>query len=161
MKRSNIHDPPNQDHLSCPPDMATQWNNCMLMCYILQEDFRKIAVERNRETNFFTSEMIKSCMKKVIAVNLHQTIQVMKPLYWWLSSQNVGGNITIEVNLNLCSYSNVGVWIMTQFLNAYMCYIAYTCSFQIIFSCWFQLHDSCNEIKTVHIMFVIVFPYNF
>ncbi|XP_070207597.1 integrator complex subunit 11-like [Littorina saxatilis] len=46
------------------------------ICPILLEDFRKIAVERKGETNFFTSEMIKSCMKKATAVNLHQTIQV-------------------------------------------------------------------------------------
>lgn len=46
------------------------------ICPILLEDFRKIAVERKGETNFFTSEMIKACMKKAQAVNLHQTIQV-------------------------------------------------------------------------------------
>lgn len=28
------------------------------------------------EQNFFTSAMIKDCMKKVIAVNLHQVVQV-------------------------------------------------------------------------------------
>jgi hypothetical protein len=33
---------------------------------------RKVAVERKGETNFFTSQNIKDCMKKVIAVNLHQ-----------------------------------------------------------------------------------------
>ncbi|ELT95478.1 hypothetical protein CAPTEDRAFT_151615 [Capitella teleta] len=46
------------------------------ICPILLEDYRKITVERKGETNFFTSEMIKSCMKKTIAMNLHQTIQV-------------------------------------------------------------------------------------
>eukprot|EP00795_Rhopilema_esculentum_P006633 gene6633-12172_t len=46
------------------------------ICPILLEDFRKISVERKGETNFFTSQMIKDCMKKVIAVNLHQTVQV-------------------------------------------------------------------------------------
>jgi integrator complex subunit 11 len=46
------------------------------ICPILLEDYRKITVERKGEQNFFTSEMIKSCMKKVIAVNLHQTVQV-------------------------------------------------------------------------------------
>jgi len=45
---------------------------------LLQEDFRKITVDRKGETNFFTSEMIKSCMKKVKAVNLHECIQVLK-----------------------------------------------------------------------------------
>lgn len=37
---------------------------------------RKVMVERKGETNFFTSAMIKDCMKKVIAVNLHQTVMV-------------------------------------------------------------------------------------
>ena len=39
---------------------------------ILLEDMRKVAVERKGETNFFTSAMIRECMKKVVAVNLHQ-----------------------------------------------------------------------------------------
>jgi len=43
---------------------------------VLQEDFRKITVDKKGETNFFTSEMIKTCMKKVKAVNLHEVIQV-------------------------------------------------------------------------------------
>eukprot|EP01130_Rhizamoeba_saxonica_P008372 TRINITY_DN3380_c0_g1_i2.p1 TRINITY_DN3380_c0_g1~~TRINITY_DN3380_c0_g1_i2.p1 ORF type:complete len:580 (-),score=103.89 TRINITY_DN3380_c0_g1_i2:116-1855(-) len=43
---------------------------------ILLEDYRKITVERKGETNFFTSQMIKDCMKKVIPINLHQTIWV-------------------------------------------------------------------------------------
>lgn len=43
---------------------------------ILLEDMRRVAVERKGETNFFTSQMIKDCMKKVIAVNLHQVIKV-------------------------------------------------------------------------------------
>ena len=38
---------------------------------------RKVAVERKGETNFFTSAHIKDCMKKVIAVTLHQTVQVL------------------------------------------------------------------------------------
>jgi len=33
-------------------------------------------VDRKGETNFFTSAMIKDCMKKVVAVNLHQTLMV-------------------------------------------------------------------------------------
>ena len=37
---------------------------------------RKVAVERKGETNFFTSSMIKECMKKVITVTLHETVQV-------------------------------------------------------------------------------------
>lgn len=46
------------------------------ICPILLEDYRKITVDRKGETNFFTSGMIKDCMKKVITANLHQTIQV-------------------------------------------------------------------------------------
>ncbi|CEG83933.1 Putative Integrator complex subunit 11 [Rhizopus microsporus] len=46
------------------------------ICPILLEDYRKITVERKGETNFFTSAMIKNCMKKVHAVSLHQTIKV-------------------------------------------------------------------------------------
>lgn len=47
---------------------------------------RKVMVERKGETNFFTSAMIQSCMKKVVAVNLHQTLKVddeleIKPYY--------------------------------------------------------------------------------
>ena len=43
---------------------------------ILLEDMRKVAVDRKGEQNFFTSGMIKDCMKKVVAVNLHQVVQV-------------------------------------------------------------------------------------
>ncbi|KAF9349513.1 Integrator complex subunit 11 [Mortierella sp. AD094] len=46
------------------------------ICPILLEDYRKISVDRKGERNFFTSQNIKDCMKKVIAVNLHQTIMV-------------------------------------------------------------------------------------
>uniref|UniRef100_A0A3B4TGY2 Integrator complex subunit 11 n=1 Tax=Seriola dumerili TaxID=41447 RepID=A0A3B4TGY2_SERDU len=45
------------------------------ICPILLEDFRKITVDKKGETNFFTSQMIKDCMKKVIPLNLHQTVQ--------------------------------------------------------------------------------------
>ena len=38
-------------------------------------------MEKKGDTNFFTSQMIKACMKKVITVNLHQTIQVLVVLY--------------------------------------------------------------------------------
>lgn len=47
---------------------------------ILLEDFRRISVERNREQNFFDSNMIRECMKKVITINLHQTIRVCDDL---------------------------------------------------------------------------------
>ncbi|KAJ1982729.1 hypothetical protein H4R34_001604 [Dimargaris verticillata] len=43
------------------------------ICPILLEDYRKITVERKGETNFFTSQHIKDCMKKVVAMNLHET----------------------------------------------------------------------------------------
>ncbi|XP_046396864.1 integrator complex subunit 11 [Ischnura elegans] len=43
---------------------------------ILLEDMRKVMVERKGESNVFTSQMIKDCMKKVIAVTLHQTVMV-------------------------------------------------------------------------------------
>lgn len=43
---------------------------------ILLEDMRKVAVERKGESNFFTSQMIKDCMKKVTAVTLHQSVMV-------------------------------------------------------------------------------------
>lgn len=33
-------------------------------------------MDKKGDTNFFTSQMIKDCMKKVTAVNLHQTVQV-------------------------------------------------------------------------------------
>lgn len=46
------------------------------LCPVLLEDMRKVAVERKGETNFFTSSMIKDCMKKVITVSLHETVQV-------------------------------------------------------------------------------------
>ncbi|KAF9370757.1 Integrator complex subunit 11, partial [Podila verticillata] len=46
------------------------------ICPLLLEDYRKISVERKGERNFFSSANIKDCMKKVIAVNLHQTIMV-------------------------------------------------------------------------------------
>ncbi|XP_050026697.1 integrator complex subunit 11 [Dermacentor andersoni] len=46
------------------------------ICPILLEDFRKITVDRKGETNFFTSAMIRDCMRKVVAVNLHQAVQV-------------------------------------------------------------------------------------
>ncbi|XP_004695347.1 PREDICTED: integrator complex subunit 11 [Condylura cristata] len=49
------------------------------ICPILLEDYRKIAVDKKGEANFFTSQMIKDCMKKVVAVHLHQTVQVRAP----------------------------------------------------------------------------------
>ncbi|XP_055908958.1 integrator complex subunit 11 isoform X4 [Eupeodes corollae] len=43
---------------------------------ILLEDMRKVAVERKGESNFFTTQNIKDCMKKVTAVTLHQSVMV-------------------------------------------------------------------------------------
>lgn len=43
-----------------------------------QEDYRRITVEKKGEVNFFTSQMIQDCMRKVITVNLHQTIKVSR-----------------------------------------------------------------------------------
>ncbi|KAI4467114.1 cleavage and polyadenylation specificity factor family member [Holotrichia oblita] len=43
---------------------------------ILLEDMRKVSVEKKGDQNFFTSQMIKDCMKKVIAVTLHQSVMV-------------------------------------------------------------------------------------
>ena len=37
---------------------------------------RKVAVDKKGDSNFFTSSMIKDCMKKVITVTLHETVQV-------------------------------------------------------------------------------------
>lgn len=51
------------------------------ICPILLEDYRKIAVDKKGEANFFTSQMIKDCMKKVVAVHLHQTVQVRRSLW--------------------------------------------------------------------------------
>lgn len=57
------------------------------ICPILLEDYRKIAVDKKGEANFFTSQMIKDCMKKVVAVHLHQTVQVRVPRCpGWLSA---------------------------------------------------------------------------
>uniref|UniRef100_A0A6B2KZ25 Integrator complex subunit 11 n=1 Tax=Arcella intermedia TaxID=1963864 RepID=A0A6B2KZ25_9EUKA len=46
------------------------------ICPILLEDYRKISTERKGETNFFTTQMIKDCMKKVTAVNVHEVVKV-------------------------------------------------------------------------------------
>lgn len=51
------------------------------ICPILLEDFRRIAVDKKGDQNFFTSQMIKDCMKKVITVNLHQSVKVYTQQY--------------------------------------------------------------------------------
>nr|XP_048318828.1 cleavage and polyadenylation specificity factor subunit 3-II isoform X1 [Ziziphus jujuba var. spinosa] len=47
---------------------------------LMLEDFRKVMVERRGEEEQFTSDHIAECMKKVIAVDLKQTVQVDKDL---------------------------------------------------------------------------------
>lgn len=56
------------------------------ICPILLEDFRKITVDKKGETNFFTSQMIKDCMKKVVPLNLHQTVQVQCSCHFLMTS---------------------------------------------------------------------------
>lgn len=43
---------------------------------LMLEDYRKVMVERRGEEEQFTAEHIAACMKKVIAVDLKQTVQV-------------------------------------------------------------------------------------
>ncbi|KAH9746131.1 cleavage and polyadenylation specificity factor subunit 3-II [Citrus sinensis] len=47
---------------------------------IMLEDYRKVLVDRRGEVEQFTSDHIAECMKKVIAVDLKQTVQVDKDL---------------------------------------------------------------------------------
>ncbi|RYR44189.1 hypothetical protein Ahy_A08g040566 isoform C [Arachis hypogaea] len=47
---------------------------------LMLEDYRKVLVERRGEEEQFNSDHIAECMKKVIAVDLRQTIQVDKDL---------------------------------------------------------------------------------
>ncbi len=51
---------------------------------ILLEDYRKITVERKGESDFFTAKMIKDCMRKVVTIDLHETLTV------------AGGAVTIK-----------------------------------------------------------------
>ena len=55
------------------------------ICPILLEDFRRIAVDKKGDQLFFTSQMIKDCMKKVITVNLHQSVKVCSNINIYLS----------------------------------------------------------------------------
>lgn len=50
------------------------------ICPLLLEDYRKITVDRKGETQFFTTDDIKQCMKKVCPIGLHQTIRVGRDL---------------------------------------------------------------------------------
>ncbi|XP_044492565.1 cleavage and polyadenylation specificity factor subunit 3-II-like [Mangifera indica] len=47
---------------------------------LMLEDYRKVIVDRRGEEEQFTSDHIAECMKKVIAVDLKQTVQVDKDL---------------------------------------------------------------------------------
>lgn len=47
---------------------------------LMLEDYRKVMVERRGEQEQFSSDHIVECMKKVIAVDLKQTLQVDKDL---------------------------------------------------------------------------------
>ncbi|KAJ3291332.1 Integrator complex subunit 11 [Borealophlyctis nickersoniae] len=56
------------------------------ICPILLDDLRKIAVEKKGETNFFSADDVRNCMKKVIPLDLHQSVMVddeleLKPYY--------------------------------------------------------------------------------
>lgn len=75
------------------------------ICPILLEDYRKITVDKKGETNFFTSQMIKDCMKKVVAVHLHQTVQVNDHFCVLLDQTNwiVVEGRAVLVCLNVCS----------------------------------------------------------
>ncbi|XP_027360928.1 cleavage and polyadenylation specificity factor subunit 3-II isoform X2 [Abrus precatorius] len=44
---------------------------------LMLEDYRKVMVDRQGEEEHFTSDHIAECMKKVIAVDLRQTVQVL------------------------------------------------------------------------------------
>jgi len=50
------------------------------ICPLLLEDYRKITVERKGDSNFFTQQMVKDCMKKVTIINLHESIKVCDDL---------------------------------------------------------------------------------
>jgi len=50
------------------------------ICPLLLEDYRKITVERKGDSNFFTAQMVKDCMKKVTIINLHESIKVCDDL---------------------------------------------------------------------------------
>ncbi|XP_073678820.1 integrator complex subunit 11 [Garra rufa] len=84
------------------------------ICPILLEDFRKITVDKKGETNFFTSQMIKDCMKKVVPLNLHQTVQVDEELeikaYY---AGHVLGAAMVQIKVGLESVVYTGDYNMT------------------------------------------------
>ncbi|KAI1707173.1 beta-Casp domain-containing protein [Ditylenchus destructor] len=75
------------DHCGALPHMSeiVGYSGPIYMTYpskaivpVLLEDYRKVQTEFRGETNFFTKEHIKACMKKVEAVNLHEIVHVDK-----------------------------------------------------------------------------------
>ena len=46
------------------------------ICPILLDDYRRIMVDRKGETNFFTAQMIRRCMQKVVPVAVGETVAV-------------------------------------------------------------------------------------
>ncbi len=81
---------------------------------ILLEDLRKTSVERKGDVNFFTSQMIKDCMKKVITVNLHQNVKVdndieIKAYY----AGHVIGAVMFYVKVGSVSFVYTGDYNMT------------------------------------------------
>uniref|UniRef100_A0A8C8CZ64 Integrator complex subunit 11 n=1 Tax=Oncorhynchus tshawytscha TaxID=74940 RepID=A0A8C8CZ64_ONCTS len=52
------------------------------ICPILLEDFRKITVDKKGETNFFTSQMIKDCMKKPLLSFHRERMNMKAPIYF-------------------------------------------------------------------------------
>ena len=47
---------------------------------LLLEDYRKISVDRHGEAGFFTTQQIKTCIKKVRTIRVHETIQIDKDI---------------------------------------------------------------------------------
>uniref|UniRef100_A0A914CDW6 Integrator complex subunit 11 n=1 Tax=Acrobeloides nanus TaxID=290746 RepID=A0A914CDW6_9BILA len=73
------------DHCGALPHMSeiVGYDGPIYMTYptkaivpVLLEDYRKVQTEFRGDTNFFTSQHIKQCMKKVIAVNLQEIVHV-------------------------------------------------------------------------------------
>uniref|UniRef100_A0A2K5J3H8 Integrator complex subunit 11 n=1 Tax=Colobus angolensis palliatus TaxID=336983 RepID=A0A2K5J3H8_COLAP len=54
------------------------------ICPILLEDYRKIAVDKKGEANFFTSQMIKDCMKKlcILLETFWERMNLKVPIYF-------------------------------------------------------------------------------
>ena len=50
------------------------------ICPLLLEDYRKITVDQKGELNFFSTEDIINCMRKVIPISLHESVNVLEDL---------------------------------------------------------------------------------